>query len=123
MTEFKIEPIQQMIIHDLIHENIENFLHQCYVYGVVSAIWAEGVIMSLVPLTSNEIAAEQSTKNIKYFERVIFVKYPKYTKSVKWNGGNYELQLRNYQNYPRFTEFAKWIKSQPAWKTKPEGMK
>ena len=123
MTEFKIEPIEQMIIHDLIHEEIENFLHQCYVLGVVSAIWVNGIIISLVPLTSDNISAEQSTKNLKYFERVIFVKYPKYTKSVKWNGGNYELLLRNYKNYPRFTEFAKWIKSQPVWKTPPEAVK
>ena len=120
MTEFKIEPIRQMIIHDLIHEQIENFLHQCYVSSIASVIWVEGIIISLVPLTSEDISAEQSTKNLKYFERVVFVKYPKYTKSVKWNGGNYELQLRNYQNYPRFTALAKWIKSQPVWKTTPE---
>ena len=122
MTEFKVEPIQQVIIHDLIHEEIENFLHHCYVRSMIDAIWVNGIIISLIPLTSLEVSAKQSIKNLKYFERITFVKYPKYTKSVKWNGGNYELMLRNYNNNPRFKELAKWIKSQPVWKTKPEGL-
>ncbi len=120
MTEFRIEPIQQVIIHDLVHENMENFLHQCYVTNQVSAIWVDGVIILLIPLNSSKISAEQSTKNLKYFERVSFVKYLKYTQSVKWSGGNYELILRNYKNFPRFIEFAKWIKTQPQWKLEQE---
>ena len=51
----------------------------------------------------------------KIYEKVVFVKYPKYTKTVKWNGGNFELGLRNYKNFPRFVELAKWIKTQPVW--------
>ena len=123
MTEFKLEPIQQMIIHDLIHDDVENFLHVCYVGNVISAIWVDGIIIGLEPLASSQTDAEQSIKNLKYYEKMVFVKYSKYTKSVKWNGGNYELVLRNYKNYPRFVELAKWIKSQPIWKTTPEGMK
>jgi hypothetical protein len=123
MTEFKLEPIQQVIIHDLIHEDMENFLHECYVASVISAIWVNEIIISLASLDSSQVNSEQSIKNLKYFEKIVFVKYPKYTKSVKWNGGNYELMLRNYKNYPRFVALAKWIKSQPIWKTTPEEMK
>ena len=123
MTEFKLEPIQQVIIHDLVHDDVENFLHLSYVYGAISAIWVDGIIMGLEPLVSHQTSSEQSIKNLRYYEKIVFVKYPKYTKSVKWNGGNYELVLRNYKNHPRFVELAKWIKSQPIWKTTPEGMK
>ncbi|MEC4848993.1 MAG: hypothetical protein RI100_07385 [Nitrosarchaeum sp.] len=123
MTEFKIEPVQQVIIHDLIHEELENFLHVSYVYSVTSSIWVDGIIVDLTSMSSPDVSSEQSIKNIKYFERIVFVKYPKYTKSVKWNGGNYELMLRNYNNFPRFRELAKWIKSQSIWKTTPEETK
>ncbi len=123
MIEVKIESIQQVIIHDIIHEDIENFLHQCYVHSVITAIWVNGIIIDLTPLTSFEVSAKQSIKNLKYFERITFVKYPKFAKSVKWNGGNYELMLRNYNNSPRFKELAKWIKSHSAWKIKPERIK
>ena len=71
----------------------------------------------------SDTLAKMSIKGIKYYEKLIFVKHPKYVKSVKWNGGNYELMLRNYDNHPRFKELAKWIKSQPAWKIKTEGLK
>ena len=123
MTEFKIEPIKQVIIHDLVHEDIENFLHHCYADSEISKIWVDGIIIDYTALlVVSQIAVEQSMKGIKYYEKLVFVKYPKYTKSVKWNGGNYELMLRNYNNNPRFKALAKWIKSQPVWKKIPEKM-
>ena len=45
MTEFKIESIQQVIIHDLVHEDIENFLHHCYADCDISKIWVDGIII------------------------------------------------------------------------------
>ncbi len=122
MVEFKVEPIHQIIIHDLIHEDLENFLHQCYSVGSLSAIWVGGIIIDVTPLKSREIDSKQSIKGIKYFETITFVKYPKYAKKVKWNGGNYEIILRNYSNYARFIALAKWIKSQSVWEFTPEGL-
>ena len=123
MTEFKIKPVKEVIITDLFQEEIENFLYTCRIVGMQSAIWVEGMIMLLVPSPATEKNVERYYEGIRIYERVVFVKYPKYTKTVKWNGGNYELALRNYKNYPRFREFGKWIKSQSAWKTTPEGLK
>jgi len=34
MTEFKLEPIKQVIIHDLVHESLDNFLQQCATLGI-----------------------------------------------------------------------------------------
>jgi len=122
MTEFKIEPIRQVIIHDLVHEDIENFLHHCYVDIDISKIWVDGIIIDYTGIGFSETLVKESMNGIKRYEKLVFVKYPKYAKSVKWNGANYELMLRNYNNNPRFKALAKWIKSQPAWKTTPEGM-
>ena len=120
MTEFKIEPIQQVIIHDLIYEDIKNFLHHCYAHSVSSAIWIDGIIIQLVTSMAVTELFKRSIKGIKYYEQIIFVKYPKYTKSAKWKGGNYEVILRNYKHNPRFVALAKWIKSQSIWKTTPD---
>jgi len=123
MTTFRVEPIKQVIIHDLIHEDIENFLHHCYADGGISKIWVDGIIVDYTTYFLSDELYKMSIKGIKHYEKLVFVKHPKYVKSVKWNGGNYELMLRNYNNHPRFRALAKWIKSQPAWKTKPEAMK
>ena len=120
MTEFKIEPIRQMIIHDLIHEEIENFLHHCYADSQVSKIWVDGIIIDYTPLGFGETTQKESMKGIKRYSKLVFVKYQKYAQTVKWNVCNYELVLRNYNNNPRFRALAKWIKSQPVWKTIPE---
>lgn len=123
MTEFKIKPVKEVIVNDLIHDDLENFLHICRISQVQSAIWVDGIIILLVFFPFTETSSKQHMGGIRNYERVAFVKYPKYTKTVKWNGGNYELPLRNYNNFPRFKEFAKWIKSQSEWNTTPETIK
>jgi len=122
MTEFKIKPVKQVLITDLFQDELENFLYLCRTSNTPSAIWVEGMIIGLLPALQTEKNVERQFEGVRIYEKVVFVKYPKYEKTVKWNGGNYELPLRNYMNIPRFRELARWIKSQPAWKTTPEKM-
>lgn len=123
MTEFKLEPMKQVIIQDIIHQDIDVFLHQCYVNTEIYARWVDGMIITFRMLSTYPDAYKDLIAGIRYYESLTFVKYPKYIKSVKWNGGNYELMLLDYSNNPRFTALAKWIKSQPIWETTPEKIK
>jgi len=120
MTEFKIEPIKQVIIHDLVHESLDNFLQQCATLRITFVRWVDGMIIYLSTSPSDEEAYRKSMKGIKYYDKVIFVKFPKYSEKVKWNGGNIEVALLNYNNFQRFRELAKWIKTQSAWKLEPD---
>jgi hypothetical protein len=123
MTEFKHEPIKQVIIQDIIHQDIDIFLYQCYTDTEIRAIWVDGMIITFRIVGAYSDAYKDLIAGVRYYESLTFVKYPNYVKSVKWNGGNYELMLLDYSNNPRFTALAKWIKSQPIWKTTPEKMK
>ncbi len=120
MTEFKIKPVKDVIITDLIQDELENFLYICRTSDVSNAIWVEGMIILLVPAKLTEKIAELQFEGYRIYEKVVFVKYPKYTKTVKWNGGNFEFALRNHMNIPRFRELAKWIKTQSVWDMIPE---
>jgi len=120
MTQFKLEPIKRVIIHDLLHESLDNFLQQCAILGISSVRWVDGMIIYISTLRSNEEDYKKSIEGIKYYEKLIFIKFPKYSEKVKWNGGNFEVALLNYNNFPRFRELAKWIKAQPVWKSEPE---
>ena len=120
MTEFKMKAVKEVLITDLIHEEIENFLYMCRISNIPTAIWVEGIIILLTPSMNTEKNVERQFEGIRMYDKLIFVKYPKYTKTVKWNGGIYELPLRNYMNIQRFRELAKWVKSQPVWETVPE---
>jgi len=117
--EFKIEPIKRVIIHNLVHESLDNFLHQCVTSGTPIVYWVNGIIIDFSTLFSSDESYRKSIQGIKYYEKLIFVKFPKYSKKVKWNGGNYEIILLNYNNNQWFRELAKWIKSQPVWKSVP----
>ena len=120
MTEFKLEPINQLVIQDLFQESLDNYLYQEYVLGNILSRWVDGMILEPTIPRNGEQIYKNMTNGIKYYEKLTFVKYPKYEKSVKWNGGNYELALLNYNNNPRFRALAKWIKTQPVWETIPE---
>ena len=115
MIEFKIKPVKEVLITDLIQDDLENFLYISRVSNASSAIWVEDMIIGLLPSPTTEKNVERYFEGIRIYEKVVFVKYPKYTKTVKWNGGNFELGLRNYKNFPRFVELAKWIKTKPVW--------
>jgi len=120
MTEFKHEPIKQVIIHDIVHETLDNFLYLCLAKRVLSVKWVDGIMLEFVGHPSNIHTFKKDLQGIKIWQKLIFVKYPKYTKTVKWNGGNFEVALLNYKNNQRFRELAKWIKAQPVWKLEPE---
>ena len=115
LTLFTIKPVEEVLIADLIQDDLENFLYISRVSNASSAIWVDGMIIGLHPSPPTEKNVERYFEGTRIYERVVFVKYPKYAKAVKWNGGNYELALRNYKNIPRFVELAKWIKTQPVW--------
>ena len=120
MTVFKIRPVKEVLITDLIQDELENFLYICRISNIPSAIWVEGMIILLVSAIQTDKNVERQFEGSRIYEKVVFVKYPKYEQTVKWNGGNYELPLRNHKNLPRFRELAKWIKSQPVWNIKLE---
>jgi hypothetical protein len=120
MTEFKIKPIKEVLITDLVQDDLENFLYTCRLVNIPSGIWVEGLILVLFTAERSEKNTERHFEGVRLYEKVIFVKLPKYSKSVKWNGGNFELGLRNYKNFPRFVKLAKWIKTQPVWDETPE---
>ncbi len=123
MTELIHEPFEKIIIKNLVHENIETFLYECYVNKFKEVFWADGMMI----LTRRFIFGsgipeyENMIKGTKYFEKLTFVKLPKYVTSLKWkDGGSYDLKLLNYNNDKKFREIAKWIKTQPIWNETPE---
>ena len=120
MTEFVFEPLKKIIIQNIIHETLADFIHQCYARRQTECIWVDGMILDMKFFMTGDGAYAKMSDGVKYWEKLSFVKFPKYTKSVKWNGGNYELIILKYTNNTRHKQLAKWIKSQPIWKTIPE---
>ena len=123
MTEFKHEPMEKIIIKNLVHENLDNLLYECYVHKFNEVFWVDGMML----LTRKFIFGagkkeyENMIEGVQYFEKITFVKLPKCVPSLKWKDGvDYDLKLLNYNNNSKFRELAKWIKTQPIWNTVPE---
>jgi hypothetical protein len=120
MIEFKRKSVKEVFVSELIQDDIENFLYTCRISNISNAIWTNGIIILIFPAHATEKIVERQFDGCRIYDQVVFVKYPKYAKTVKWNGGIFELALRNYTNHSRFREFAKWIKLQPEWSIVPE---
>ena len=120
MTKFKIEPINEVIVTDLHQDSLDNFLYSYRCFGITTAIWVDGIIIQLVVNSKSKLFEKYDLIGKRLYEQLIFAKYPEYTKTVKLGKENYEIALRNYNNFPRFRELAKWIKTQPVWETIPE---
>jgi len=114
------EPIKKLIIHDLVHESLDNFLHVSVASRLRYIIWVDGILIAYIALNESEGFFEKSLEGIKIWEKLMFAKYPKYSETIKWNGGHYEIPLLNYNSNKRYSDLAKWLKSQPIWKSNPE---
>jgi len=126
MVEFEHEPIQKIIVKNLVHENLDNLLYECYVQRYKEVFWVDGMMIWKRKFIrfAGEKEYEDMKKGTQYFEKITFVKLPKYVPSLKWkDGGEYDLRLLNYNNNSKFKELAKWIKTQPIWNTTPEASK
>ncbi len=126
MTEFKHEPVREIVVRNLVHESLENFLYECYTLKFKEALWVDGMILRPRKFIygAGEKEYDNLMKGTKYYEKITFVKLAKYVESLKWkDGGSYDLNLLNYSNNSKFRELAKWIKSQPEWDIAPEKTK
>ena len=123
MTELIHEPFEKIIIKNLVHENLETFLYECYTKSFKEVFWADGIMMLNRKFIygAGKREYDDMVKGTKYFEKITFVKLPKYVQSLKWkDGGSFDLKLLNYNNDTKFREIAKWIKTQPIWNIEPE---
>ena len=45
MTKFTHEPFEKIIAKHLVHENLENFLYECYAQRFKEAFWVDGMMI------------------------------------------------------------------------------
>jgi len=122
MTKFQHEPIEKIIVKNLVHENIENLISECNYHRQAGVLWTNGIILLIPRLNygGGEKKYDDMKKNVQYLEKVVFVKCPKYVTTItKKNCVDY-VRVLDYSNNNKINELANWIQSQPIWKTIPE---
>jgi hypothetical protein len=121
MTKFQLEPIEKVIVKNLVHDNIENLISECNLKRLREVYWVNGMIIAIPKLIyGGNREYEDMVKGIQYFAKVVFVKYPKYVSSITQKNCVGYIRVLNYGNNNKIKELANWIESQPIWKTIPE---
>ena len=122
MTKFLFEPMEKIIVKNLVHEDPENLVHQIVASREYTAYWVNGIMIYIPTLIfgAGKQEYQNMEKGIQYFHKVVFAKFPKYKSSVNERNCSNYITLLNYNNNNKFNELSNWIESQPIWKTIPE---
>jgi len=119
MMEIKYQPIKQLVILELVHMNLDNYIDRCVVINQSWETWVNGMIVDIDTMRSCDEKYRNFLQGIEMFERVTFVKFPKYANKIKWSSGHYEVPVIDYSGYPSYVELSEWIKKQPIWNQNP----
>ena len=124
MTKFIHEPFEKIIVKNLVHEDLDNLIHQCLSRDKPEVFWVNGMIIATKKLIfgAGKKEYDNMEKGIQYFEKISFVKFPKYVSSITQKDCVKYVRVLDYSNNNKFKELSNWIESQPIWKTIPEPM-
>ena len=122
MTKFLFEPIEKIIVKNLVHENIDNLISQCNHRRQIDVFWVNGMIIAIPKLiwAAGDSEYENMMNGVQYFEKVVFVKFPKYKPNITQRKCVDYVRVLDYSNNNKIKELSNWIESQPIWKTVPE---
>ena len=59
MTEFKRNPVKEVLVSELIQDDIETFLYTCRISNISNAIWTNGMIILVFPAHATEKIVER----------------------------------------------------------------
>lgn len=76
--------------------------------------WIDGVLFATFITDAPESTEEKEIQGIIYVDRLIFTKYPEFSRTVK-STDNFEIPVVNVQNSRMFGELIHWLKNQPFW--------
>ena len=125
MTKFLYEPYEKIIVKNLVHENLENLISQCNYRRQPEVFWVNGMIISIPKLiyAAGNKEYDNMMKGIQYYEKVVFVKLPKYVSTITQKNCVDYVRVMDYSNNNKIKELSNWIESHPIWKTIPESAK
>ncbi|MYB47497.1 MAG: hypothetical protein F4X71_07205 [Cenarchaeum sp. SB0662_bin_33] len=113
MPDFVHQEYDTVHIRDIIPMELDDII--TVMSSVESGLiyWADGVLFVYFP-TETESAVEDTSEEDAYLDRIIFTKYPEFSRTVK-SSTNFEIPVVNVQKSRLFAELVQWIKSQPFW--------
>lgn len=103
-----------VIVRDIIKVDVDDFIAIMANADVGLAYWNNGVLFSYFLMPESEQLAVEESRGVSYLEKIVFAKYPKYTKTVK-STMNYEMPVVSIQGSTVHNEMITWLKTTPAW--------
>lgn len=103
-----------MYIRDVIRMELDDLITMMSGDASGLTYWADGVLFVAFSIDASESLAKKEIDGVTYIDRLIFTKYPGFSRTVK-STTNYEIPVVNVQNSNLFVKLISWLKTQPFW--------
>lgn len=114
MTDFIYEEYDEIHIRDIINADLDDFIAMMSYTEAGLAYWADGVLFACFAMTDSDTLAKKEIAGVTYIDKVIFAKYPKFTRTVK-SAANFEIPAVNVSRSRLYSKLISWLKTHPAW--------
>ena len=114
MTEFVQEEYKKIIIRKVVKVDLDDFIAIVSNADANLAYWTDGVLFTYFFTPESEAMSALEIEGKGYMEKVVFAKYPQFTRTVK-SASNFEIAVVNMQTGGFYLDLVRWIKSRPIW--------
>ena len=114
VTRFVRQRYNRMVIRDIIRVDVDDLIVMMSSTEANLAYWADGVLFACFSMAESESLSTLELEGTTYIERVIFAKYPTFTRTIK-STTNFEILAVNVQSSELYNDLIQWLKSQPIW--------
>ncbi len=114
MTDFIHEPYKIIHVHDIIQMSLDDIISLISTLEASNAYWVDGVLFVSFSITESDELGKKEIAGETYLDKIVFTKYPKYTKTAK-SSTNVEINILNVQKSHLYHELVSWLKKQPVW--------
>jgi hypothetical protein len=114
LTEFTHEEYRSVRVRDVIRVELDDFIVMMSATESSLAYWADGVLFACYAMTESEELAKNEIAGTTYIDKVIFAKYPAFSRTVK-SATNFEIPVVNVGRSGMYYKLIAWLKGLPAW--------
>ena len=115
MTEFEYQPINKVIIRQIIKETYNDFVDSIVFANNIPPRYCNGILFVFWPAQRSETIAQKEYEGIYVWELMEFAKCEKKPDTMKRKDGIVEMVVIDVSKKPLFVDMVNWLKTQQIW--------
>lgn len=121
MVEVKYSPIKEIVVHEVIKHNLQDFIHMKVQPRQPNTVmipfrWIDGIVFtfgSVIP--TEKLVNERVEKGIVHWDYIEFAEMPEFNANLVNPDNGATCRVIDGSNNTAVVEVIQWLKTQPQW--------